>query len=532
MDEGYLASTQAQTFGIYDIDRVEVLKGPQGTLFGRNATGGLVHTLTKRPTRDFEGYGELTGGTQDSVRGEAAISGPLGDKASGRMSVMYNRYGEILKNVYSGVDAQGRTGTPGGGENGYNDDTFAIRGQLQFDFNDNASLLLIGNYADTTKSEGPYQGIGSIAVIDAQGRHIDTLRAQDTNSNCEASSAETGNCINLFADGDTDSVRPGVGGDLFGNLDPDGNRSQVNKDFAFDDENKIRSRGLAAHFTWDADWGTLTSISDYKKFYRSISLDSDQSATPLALFQSDGRIDQFSQEIRLNGKTDRTDWVVGVYYLNVSKDVTQGLAYPTNSPFLVGFPQQILGILGAVFGPFEDNTTGNLRTDSYSLFGQADFQLTDTLTLVTGLRAIIEDKKYNQVIGVFVNTDDRLVETAVSTGFVPRAPFADSTSNGLWSGKVQLEYSPDADHLYYIDINRGVKAGSFNAKLFDGVTLTDAQIPYKSEVLYAYEAGFKAKLGGTTRLNDRPAGRSQFARQIWQRSRSSPQFWALTAKPW
>ncbi len=502
VDEGYLASTQAQTFGLYDIDRVEVLKGPQGTLFGRNATGGLVHTITKRPTHEFEGYGEISGGSYNHIRGEGALSGPLGEKAAGRISVMYNNFGEILNNVYPGVDAQGRTGTPGGGQDGYNDDTFAIRGQLQFDLSSNADLLIIGNYADTTKSEGPYQGIGSIAVIDAQGRHVDSLRAQDTNSNCEAISAETGNCINLFADGDTDGIRPLVGGDLFGNIDPDGHGNRVNKDFAFKDENKIRSRGLAAIFTWDADWGTLTSISDYKHFYRSITLDSDQSATPLALFQSDGMIDQFSQEIRLNGQTDHADWVAGIYYLSVDTDMTQGLAYPKNSPFLAGFPQIIFGLPGVVFDPFEDNTTGKLRTDSYSVFGQVDYQLSDNWTLVAGLRGIIEDKKYNQVIGEFANTNDRLVELTNSTGFVPRAPFADSTSDFLWSGKVQLEYSPDADHLYYIGVNRGVKAGSFNAKLFDGVTLTDQEIPYKEEVLYSYEAGFKATVAnGMARIN-------------------------------
>ncbi len=502
VDEGYLASTQAQTFGLYDVDRVEVLKGPQGTLFGRNATGGLVHTITKRPTRDVEGYVDVNAGSYNHVRTEGAISGPLGSKVSGRLSGLYSYFGNILKNVYPGVDAQGRTGTPGGGQDGYNDDTFAARGQLLFDLAENVDFLVIANYAHTLKSEGPYQGIGSIAVIDSQGRHVDTLRASDTNSNCEAISAETGNCINLFADGDTDGVRPLVGGDLFGNIDPDGHGNKVNKDFAFKHENKIRSRGLSGKLTWDASWGTLTSITDYKHFYRSVSLDSDQSATPLALFQSDGQIDQFSEELRLNGQNDRMNWVAGLYYLSIDTDMIQGLAYPKNSPFLEGFPQQILGLPGVVFGPFEDNTSAKLRTDSYSVFGQIDFHLSETLTLVTGLRGIIEDKKYNQTIGEFVNNDDRLIETAVSTGFVPRAPFADKTSNGLWSGKIQLEFKPDADHLYYIGVNRGVKAGSFNAKLFDGVTLTDQQIPYKSEVLYSYEAGFKATLaGGMARLN-------------------------------
>jgi len=502
VDEGYLASTQAQTFGLFDVERVEILKGPQGTLFGRNATGGLVHTLTKRPTRETEGYLDFTYGRYNQTRFEGAIGGPLSDIVSARVSVMYNQHDEIIENIYTGTDAQGNAGTPGGGQDGYNDDTLALRGQIQFDFNDTTELWLSANFADTTKSEGPYQGVGTVPVFDDLGRHIDTLYSRDVASGCEALAAGTGACINLFADGDTDGLRPVVGGDLFGYIDPDGSGNLTSKDFAFTDENKIESMGFAAKLTKEFSWGTFTALSDYKNFDRSISLDSDQSPTPLALFQSEGEIDQFSQELRFNGSTDKMKWVAGFFYLHVDTDVTQGLSYPENSPFLVGFPQIIFGLDGVVFDPFEDNTTGQLTTNSYSMFGQVDYDLNDQWTLVAGFRGILEEKDYLQTIGEFVNTDDRLVETATSTGFVPRADFADSTSDFLWSGKVQLEYTPNDDTLIYFGVNRGVKAGSFNAKLFDGVTLSDAQIPYKEEVLVAYEAGFKKTFAdGITRLN-------------------------------
>jgi len=502
VDEGYLASTQAQTFGMFDVNRVEILKGPQGTLFGRNATGGLVHTITNKPTSDTEGYLDLTYGRYNQTRVEGAISGPLSDMVSARLSVMYNQHDEILENVYTGTDAQGNAGTPGGGQDGYNDDTLAVRAQVQFDFDDSSELWLSANFSETTKSEGPYQNAGTVAVLDAEGRHVDTLYSRDVLSGCEALSAVDGSCINMFADGDTDGVRPVVGGDLFGYIDPDGSGNLTSKDFAFTDENKIESIGFAAKYTKEYDWGTLTAMSDYKNFERSVSLDSDQSPTPLALFQSDGEIDQFSQEIRLNGEADRMKWVAGLFYLHVKTDVTQGLAYSENSPFLVGFPQIVFGLDGVVFDPFEDNTTGELKTDSYSMFGQVDYDLNEEWTLVAGFRGVVEEKDYKQTIGEFLNTDDRLVETETSNGFIPRADFSDSTSDFLWSGKLQLEYTPNDDTLLYFGVNRGVKAGSFNAKLFDGVTLTDEQIPYGEEVLISYEAGFKKTFAdGITRLN-------------------------------
>ena len=179
VDGGYLASTQAQTFALYDIDRIEILKGPQGTLFGRNATGGLVNTITAKPTEETEGYVEATLASFEQYRLEAAIGGALTDGIRGRLSFMTNQQGEILNNIYPGVDAQGIAGTPGGGEDGYNDDTVALRGQLEFDIGDRGLLLLSGNWADTTKSEGPYQLRATTEIRNANGEPVDVIFAVD-----------------------------------------------------------------------------------------------------------------------------------------------------------------------------------------------------------------------------------------------------------------------------------------------------------------------------------------------------------------
>lgn len=502
IDDSYLANTQAQTFAMFDMNRVEVLKGPQGTLFGRNATGGLVHSITNRPTEHFEGYADFTYASYDQTRFEATVSGPLSKKVTARLSAMYNHQGEILENVYTGTDAQGTAGTPGGGQDGYNDDTLALRAQMNIKLSDAVNVLLAGNYAETTKSEGPYQHSATVAVLDGQGRHRDTIYAVNDPNNCEAISLVNGSCINLFADNDTDGVRPVAGGDLFGYIDPDGSGNQVSKDYAFEDENHFETKGISAKLNWDFSWGSLFYMADFKDYSRSVGLDSDQSPTPLAIFQAGTETSQMSHELRLNGENEKFRWVTGLYYLDISADMYQGLAYGEGSPFLAGFAQQILGLDGVVLDPFEDNTFGKLDTKSYSIFGQVDYKITDKLTLVAGFRGGNEDKEYAQTIGEYANTDDRVVETETPLDFVPRAPYSDSQSKFIWSGKLQLEYVMRDGVLAYAGVNRGVKAGSYNAKLFDGTTLADDEIPYDEEVLVSYEAGLKADFwGGRARLN-------------------------------
>ncbi len=478
VDGGYLASTQAQTFALYDIERVEILKGPQGTLFGRNATGGLVNTITARPTDEVTGYLEATAARFEQFRLEGAISGALSDSVRGRFSFMTNQQGEIYNNVYSGVDAQGIAGTPGGGEDTYNDDTVGLRGQLDFDIGERGNLLFIANWADTTKSEGPYQVISTTEVRRANGEPIDVILSSNDPLNCDI--IQAGACID--GNGDGSATRPVVGGDFWGNVDPDGDGRTVNKDFAFDDQNQIESFGILAELNYEFGDIDFTSVTDFKNFTRVIGLDSDQTPTAALIFQSDGDTDQFSQEFRLNGSSERATWVAGVYYLTIDTDFTQGLAESAAGT-------DNFALLGQ-----EANTITTLETESIAAFGQTDFALSDRLTLVGGLRVTQENKDFDGTVDFFLNNDDRKIETDTFLFSIDQLT-ADNDET-LWSGKLQLEYSPDEDSLYYFGINRGVKAGSFSAPLFGGFA------PYDEEILLSYEAGAKLTLAdGRAQLN-------------------------------
>ena len=258
IDEGYIISPQAQVFALFDLERVEILKGPQGTLFGRNATGGLAHYITRKPSQERDGFINTGFGSFDQVRLEAAAGGGLSDSLSGRVSMLYNKHGAILDNLFPFAQATNPfTGEPiapsrSGADDLWTDEQLAFRGQLLWEINADAELLVSGFSGDQEASTGPYQSTGTVPVL-SNGLHVDSVFALTSNpSNCEAIDAATGGCLPLsFVDGEVpglneDSVRPVPGGDLYGYIDPDGDDFDTSSDHAPDDANRYKTGGLIA----------------------------------------------------------------------------------------------------------------------------------------------------------------------------------------------------------------------------------------------------------------------------------------------
>lgn len=526
VDEGYIAMGQGQSFSLFDIERVEVAKGPQSTLFGRNATGGVIHYVTRKPTRELEMEGKVTYGSYDSVTAEGAVGGPLGETLSGRLAVYYNRFDEILDNGYSAADAPlhpglgiPMAGSAGGGQDEWNDDSVAVRGQLLFEPNDDMDLLVMGNYARSDVSSGPYQSSPSVPVFDAQGRLVNTVRA-DPDEVCEAITIGVAGCTPVpFVDGENpnipgilvlgpagveDGLRPVPGGDFFGYVDPDGSGNDFDADFAFDDLDRFESWGFTGKFTWDLGFATLSSVSDYKDFDKRVLMDVDAAPVPQSIYQSQAETTQFSQEVRLNGELERARWVAGIYYLNIDNSTVNGLALPANSP-LFGFVAP--GVVAPLAG-LDANGVIDLQTDSYSGFGQIEYDLTDEWMFTIGARVIQEEKEYEFSSPAFVNFSDSVIDTEVSPFSLPidslgNLSYEDDYGKTLWAGKVQLDWKPNDDVLFFFGINRGVKAGSYNAQAQDGSPRLDPdEIRYKEEVLTNYEGGVKSTLfDGRVRLN-------------------------------
>ena len=524
LDEGYLAVAQAQTFAVFDIERVEILKGPQGTLFGRNATGGLIHYISNKPSLDeYDGYidakygGFDTKADADQVTIEAAYGGPLSDTVAGRLAFKYNKQDPYLKNNYPdgafggqtvGLAASNSPGAGAGADLG-DDDTFAGRGSLLFKFNDNVEVIVSANYAKSEVSTGPYQSKSTIAVLNAlQVDGGEVINVIDTPAGETRESIVQGTALDGGSDqADSGTLtnigpRPRPGGDFFGYLDPDGDDFTFSSDFAFDDQGETETWGLNARVVWDINEDiTLTSVTDYKDYEKLLFIDVDSAPVNQVANYAATDSSSFTQEFRFNGSSESRRWVVGFFYLNIDNDSDNGLKAPANG---------LAAVFSVLFGAFPPSYTeggdiavdAELETDSYSLFGQIEWDLTEKLTLLTGLRLTREDKDYEMAQGLYpsvsprsIHQGERLTLNTLNT----------DSSDDLWTGKIQLDYQVDDDLLIYAGINRGVKAGSFNAPLagtFFSLPGGNADIPYDEEVLTSYEAGFKSTLfNGSTRLN-------------------------------
>jgi iron complex outermembrane recepter protein len=350
---------------------------------------------------------------------------------------------------------------------------------------------------------GPYQSKSTIGIVE-DGELVNVIDTPPNESRLSIEGDGDGGANAI--DGSTLEPGAGIGlegrlvpgGDFFGYKDPDGDDFTFSGDFAFEDQGDTESSGINARVYWDlSDSVRFTSVTDYKSFEKLLFIDVDAAPVNQLANYAGVDADTFAQELRFNGQSDNLRWVTGFYYLTIDNQSDNGLKAPANSIINAG--------LGA---PLDIGVVADLQTDSYSLFGQLEYDLTDTLALTGGLRLIREEKDFDVGLGFFLSQGNDTVnqgeflENPAGAG----SPFFydDDSSDNLWAGKLQLDYRPNDDLLLYAGINRGVKAGSYNAPLLGSYLGSggDAALPYDEEVLISYEGGFKSTLGnGNTRLN-------------------------------
>ena len=508
LDEGYIAIAQAQTFALFDIDRVEILKGPQGTLFGRNATGGLVHYISNKPDFDgISGYVDVTTGEFDGpIDGkrhtvEAAISGPLSDRVAGRLALRYNDQDSYLENRYPEAAFLPPPG-PGAGADLGAEETTAARLSLAFRVSDTLQIDLSANHAESDVTTGPFESKPTIGVVEnGELVNVIDMPADETRLTIAGNGDGGANAIDgsqfLPGGGIGLEQRLVPGGDFFGYL-PSGEDFSFSGDFAFKDHGFTESSGLNAKVTWDvSDSTTFTSITDWKRYEKLLFIDVDAGPANQLANYAGVDADSVTQEFRLNGETTDSTWVAGLYYLYIDNQSDNGLKAPVNS--IVGSPP---------FAPVDIGVVAELETNSYSIFGQYEYRFTPTVSGTLGLRVMQEEKDFEVGIGVFPSFDSFTINQGdfIPNAFGAGSPFlfADDTSDTFWTGKAQLDWRPTDDLLLYAGINRGVKAGSFNAPLLGAFLGAggNESLPYDEEVLISYEGGFKATLGnGMTRVN-------------------------------
>lgn len=278
IDEVYQPSNASSVQQLYDVERVEVLKGPQGTLFGRNATGGLLHVITRAPTRDLDGFVDLTLGDYNQVRVESALGGGISDTVSARAAVLVSRHDGYFKNAV--------------GPDYANDDTVAGRVRVLIEPSDRLSIALFGDFYEI---DSMYSGASMItgAAPDANGLGVPLPPGSPTG---------------------------------FGYVDADGDPYTGALDFP--GELNRRTRTVGARLDYDFGNVALSSISSYQTLDSTYSQDNDFSPFPIGQFYQDAKATHLTQELRLIESEGTLRWTAGLYFLRIDGDYFQGFELP------------------------------------------------------------------------------------------------------------------------------------------------------------------------------------------------------------
>ncbi len=464
-DDAYVASLNVISGQMFDMERIEVLRGPQGTLFGRNATGGLIHYISRGANEDeLNGYAELRIGDFDRLAVEGALGGGLSDTVRARVAFRYEEAEGYIDGDTSipPVDPRAIGGAEG----------FGVRGTLQVDFSDKLQGDFIAKFnKDDDVPTGGYVfencefDAASLCPVDIHGRAI-TL--------------------------------PGVvSGDE--HLHQNDTRGSLDRE----------TMSLTARFVYDLENGSqFTSITNYLDLDKSYIEDGDAFPLPIVVFGQDADTTQFTQEFRLSGENDNMNWQVGAYYMDFN---FEGDSLTVGAPNIdLSFALEGAGIIAApVVGdgnPFDgrsDRVT-DLSVENFSLFGQVDYFLTDTLTLTAGLRW--SDDTKNMDWSAFWTSDQdptpiiyAATESNANSGASTILNFFEDDEINYDDFATRLALKKDFSDTTqgFVSWNRGIKGGNW--------TLSSAVSPdrfqHKEEVLDAFEIGVKSDVNDMFRVN-------------------------------
>ncbi|RPT97944.1 TonB-dependent receptor [Pseudomonas aeruginosa] len=430
LDNVYLGRPGMAVFDLLDIEQLELLRGPQGTLFGKNTTAGVLNISTRAPTFTAERTVEVSGGQDGYFQGRGTVSGPLGETLAGRLSAYRTRDDGYIKNIHddnylNGGERQG------------------ARGQLLFEPNEDFSLRWIADYNEEDSSNGSmvvYGGaerfwqraalVGASPLRDPQRRKVNINGRQHV------------------------SVHQG---------------------------------GSSLEANWNLAGGyRLTSISAYRYWHFTPANDEQLNVSAINDTGVEVHDRQFSQEIRLASPTGGAfDYVVGAYAFR------QNLG---NKTFTSYGPLADLYLLGANLGALNDTyskANGKIETDSFALFAQGTWHLTERLDFTAGLRGTYEEKnakveRFAPLGGAAVGG----VGAAVRNGQLGAYDSGDlSQYNFAPSALLNLSYQFSDDLLGYASLSHGEKSG--------GVNLAVGSAP---------SAGADSLLVGPERANDAELG--------------------------
>jgi len=441
-DEVYKGNFALLGVALYDLERVEVLRGPQGTLYGKNTTGGAVNLISRRPTFESNGYLSLGYGNYDRREASGAINLPLGSNLAARVAFTVARADGWFKNLLPGQPDMSAVRE------------YGIKGSLLWEPRDGVSFLLRGS----TSYQNPY----NYGVFGQPGP--DGIGA---------------GAYEAFGQGSS-YFRTGIG------------RREVELDQAL----RRRARAYSAALTANIEIGgglTVTSISSWDKGKLFFGEDSDGSPRKVLEIDYGDRATQFAQDLRLT-----TDWsgpfnfILGAYYNREKVFNTSNLGIfrdiDVNGDSVIN-AQDCADTLSSA-DPTDDFISCNVTNrfnqikHSYALYSDMNYELGGGFKVRGGLRFTHDDGKQSDLRSDAFGVDGVLVATLI--------PSTNRSFKGdNLSGKIGLDFKPSNTVLLYGNYSRGYRARSFNAQAF--FDLSEVSVA-KPETVDAFEIGAKTQL--------------------------------------
>ncbi len=529
------------------LDRVEILRGPQGTLGGRNASAGLISIYTAPPEFQFSGYGAFTYGNYDAIKVEGGVNVPLGDTIAARVDGVYFERDGFYNDVVNDVKINNR-------------DRYLVRGQLLFEPTENLTFRLVGDYSK--KEE---------ACCAATFVQPDFAPLARVSPGLDPFTRPVGGSPALTSTGNPIvNILLGLG------QNPNAlTQSTFDRDIyitpgrSYDGETE--DYGVSGELNWDFGNVTLTSITGYREYSNFQGSDTDYTQVDLLYrapneFGGARAFETFTQELRLSGSVfnDRLDWLVGGYYANEDLTVKDNLRFGTQygtfancrialaiNPALANpgaancFGPNIAALTLAnggagAFGPAtplivgainnlaqvrDRGSTGdqyNQNSENFALFTHNIFHITDNIDLTLGLRYTNETKTLDATFGndnVFCPANRALLRPLLTNpalgglagGLLALSCQGNSTSelNGVsisderdedeFTGTAILSWKPTPDLMTYASYSRGYKAGGFNLDrsalsnpvAFNAAAINPSVLQFAEETVNAYEVGAK-----------------------------------------
>lgn len=450
LDEVYISNASATGFPLFDLDRVEVLRGPQGTLWGKNTTGGAISVVSKKPSfneSDNDDYVKVDVGSYNERLVQGGVGGVIVDeRLAGRVSFHQENYDGHFDNQFDGSDG-------GAIEDG------ALRAQLLAVLTPNLEALLNVHHR-SYETDGGVRTAGSYAANGVfRGGYAPSRDSQDISSNAE-------------------------------------------------EHSDTRQNGISLNLKWQLGKYAFTSITGYEDFDNETLSDNDSTPLEISRTRADGKSKQFTQEFRLTSpREDRWNWLAGVHYFKEDVDyAAQGAQLPPGSVASAGGTPS--GAPGAAYNSSELDH----KAQSFAIFGSTTYNWTDQFNTTFGLRWTREKKEYdlNRVGSTGATAANRWSNLAhwwnSYTGPLQAAGTAGSgtfsTSDSKTWNAVTYDITPEYkitphDRVYFKHAH-GEKSGGFNT----AATSLAAVNTVDPEQLDSYELGYKSEwLNGRVNFN-------------------------------